>query len=419
MTDEKEMSWFFKTMERTPMSSRKRELPPSSDLWDLVLDMNWRRVVEHAKEYPRDAEWQDGHWHESPLYLACQQNAPAQVVRAIIQAYPDAVLTPSRAHRDLPLHIACRYQSELSVIEELVRDFPVGAVEQTRYGRTPIMALWQFRPDDALYDETFWKKILCILSAVAKFREEDDFLAQKPKTRCKDFRLSYRRSDGGQKENCEKQASPCLVHAAVSLGALSCPLEVLSYVLEEFPDQIKQKDRWGQLPLHVAIGPTSWSSSTRRKYRPREKKFITLLLQKYPEAASTRLACGSQRHPLHLAIANRHTWYGGVEELFLAAPEVLMMTDPVTKLHPFQLAAVPVGTTMVELDTIYMLLRSQPDVLKDYSYTAVKISQPKPCGEMMNKSTAAERCPSHLQGTMLGTMTAVLIGSVVGAAFDS
>jgi hypothetical protein len=38
-----------------------------SDLWDLVLDMDWPRVMDHAQEHPVDAEWQDGHWHETPL----------------------------------------------------------------------------------------------------------------------------------------------------------------------------------------------------------------------------------------------------------------------------------------------------------------------------------------------------------------
>ena len=42
---------------------------------------------------------------------------------------------------------------------------------------------------------------------------------------------------------------------------------------------------------------------------------------------------------------------------------MLLRPDPVTKLYPFQLAAIPVGDTTVDLDTVFCLLRSQPDVL--------------------------------------------------------
>lgn len=43
---------------------------------------------------------------------------------------------------------------------------------------------------------------------------------------------------------------------------------------------------------------------------------------------------------------------------------VLLKQDPETKLFPFQLASIPVRDTEVELDTIFHLLRRQPDVLR-------------------------------------------------------
>jgi hypothetical protein len=46
------------------------DVPESSDLWDLVLDMNWSGCVELAKNQPQDAKFEDGHWHETPLFLA-------------------------------------------------------------------------------------------------------------------------------------------------------------------------------------------------------------------------------------------------------------------------------------------------------------------------------------------------------------
>ena len=107
---------------------------PSSDLWDLILDMNWEQVMQHVQEHAEDAQWSDGHWHETPLHLACQQNAPIHVIRAVIQAYPPALLIPNGAtHKDLPIHIACRYQVHEEILRELLKEYPETALGQTKW----------------------------------------------------------------------------------------------------------------------------------------------------------------------------------------------------------------------------------------------------------------------------------------------
>ena len=402
----------------TSSSRRSRELEPSADLWDLVLDMNWQRVIDHAREHPHDAEWQDGHWHETPLYLACQHNPPQEVIHAIRDAYPQAVLIPTRANHDLPLHIACRYQLSKEVLEALVQDFPVTAVEQTRWGRTPIMALWEFRPKDRPLDEEFWKKIEVLLLAVARFREDPRYLNQEPATRTKSFRKPLGHESPSP---WTKNRDDCLmVHAAVSLGTLSCPAEVLEHVLTKWPGQVQIQDTWGQLPLHIVVGPTTWSPTTRRKYKPREQKFLSLLLQAYPHAAQER-SCTNENHdhdhhhhhryPLHSALANRHTWEGGVQDLFHAAPHVLTIPDPFTRLYPFQLAAIPVGDTIVDLDTIYHLLRAQPDVLRLFD-CSFSIS-----AENRMQGRSVLPCPNILHETLIGTLSAIMIGGLAGLFF--
>ena len=61
-----------------------------------------------------------------------------------------------------------------------------------------------------------------------------------------------------------------------------------------------------------------------------------------------------------------HTWQGGVQELFLAAPEVLSMVDPITKLYPFQLAAIPVQENLlIDVGTIVDLIRQRPELLQE------------------------------------------------------
>jgi hypothetical protein len=432
-------------------------LMPTGDLWDLIMDMDWERVIQHAREHPQDAAYSDGHYHESVLYLACQHNPPVAAIRAILQAYPEAALQVSRAHHDLPLHIAARYQLSAEILEELLKDFPTTAVEQTRFGRTPLMALWEFRhkstsqqgseqePDGLNHDsnqqrtvdqeeEEFWNKVMVILRAVARFREDPEYHSQTaPSARKKEFLTrSHRRidSDYGHKKRVANAPNShadnrFILHAAVSLGALSCPIDVLEYVLRRFPEQVSKRDRWGYLPLHIAVSPAPWNGSTRRKYRPREQQFVAALLRAHPDAARTRLCdsaakpdnYGDCRYPLMTALSNRHAWSGGVWDLFRAAPEVLQFRDPVTGLYPFQLAAVPSGETTNDLDTIFELLRAQPQVMILMDTTSAWK------GRMLQHSKAlgVQYGPRPMQSLsmaaeipLLGTVTAALIGVLAG-----
>ena len=433
---------------------------PCGDLWDLVLDMDWTAVVEHCQNAPQDAQWQDGHWHETPLYLACQQSPTVEAVKAIIEAHPEAPLVPSRANHDLPLHIACRYQSPVDVLEALLQSYPVTAIEQTRWGRrcvfsisltrvlvsclrnllcillsvthqrldsfavfSPLMALWEFRAKEPslLEEEQLWEKINLLLLAVAKFREDPQFSNQQPSTRTKQFRSPPLHTgtvtDMRLRDN---DSNPLVVHATVSLGALSCPIEVLRYVLKRWPEQVTMKDECGQVPLHIAVGPTSWSSATKRKYKPREQQFLELLLQAHPAAAMAKMASDHRRYPLHSAIANRHSWHGGVKELFYAASHVLLVQDPVTKLYPFQLAAIPVRDTAVELDTIYHLLREKPDVLNLFDLQKRDRTEEETVQQRTPYDVAAtqyQRCSRMLDNALVGTISAILIGSVAGIMF--
>jgi hypothetical protein len=425
--------WFHQN--NKPETSSKREQastpgmrgpdPPCSDLWDLVLDMKWDRVIEHTHRAPQDAAWQDGHWDETPLYLACQQSSPVPVIKAIVRAHPAALLVPSRANHDVPLHIACRYQAPVEVLDELLRDFPETSLEQTRWGSLPIMALWEFRSKVMSLDEEkqFWEKVRVLLSAVARCRED-------PRLQDEHFALSSSSSSGQlqirssnpqslrNKEALDEELQQLLaLHAAVSLGALRCPVEILQHVLQRWSYQFNIKDQWGQLPLHIAVGPSSWSSATRRKYKPREQPFIRLLLQDYPEAASIRMMIVDHgRYPLHSAIANRHSWSGGVQELFLAAPHVLLVQDPWTKLYPFQLAAIPVRDTVVELDTIYHLLRARPDVLTfiDIAPGQSEITMKA----MLPQGPRLDTFIGHCDGILIGAASAILVGSAAALMFS-
>ena len=415
------MGWFAKPPTKRRKPIKRVIISPSSDLWDLVVDLNWTRVIEHATEFPHDAQWTDGHWHETPLYSACQNNPPFEVIQALVRAYPDALICPTRGNNDLPIHIACRYQLSEQILEEFLRTFPETAVGQTRWGRTPIMALWEFRTksgetDEDPIDDEFWRKVLVILKAVRRFRERSRCHVERP------FRSTW--SDTMERYNPESREDDAsergIVHAAVSLGSLSCPTRILERALRNFPHQVFRRDSWDQLPLHIAVGPTSWNASTRRQYRPREHEFIKLLLDAYPEAAREPNHRDDHRYPLHSAVSNRHTWDGGVECLFRAAPEVVMVLDPVTKLYPFQLAAVPIRDSNVDLNTVYMLLRSHPDVLTLMECVHTNRVEETPLfikKTRRSKILDSLHSPFGTNDLLVGILAAMLIGSLSGIVF--
>ncbi|CAB9501874.1 expressed unknown protein [Seminavis robusta] len=375
-------------LSKPPTKRLASSATPCSELYDLVLDMDWTSVIRHCRDNPEDARFQEGDGLESPLYLACQWNPPVNAVKALIRANPDALLWTSREHRDLPLHMICRSPATSpELVREMLRTHPESACHATKYGKTALWVLCEYSQPDCMKAsdnvsnrpftleqheqiQAFWEKIEIVVEAVAKSRQHS-WPARQETQQEDNVGMLYR------------------VHGLVSLGALGCPIRVLEYICDKYPQQLRVRDESGQLPLHLAVGPTQWSPSGIRKYKPREQAIIQLLLRQYPEAALVRLHsmwdyydketgkrredCSSSdkgamdkegRYPLHIALANRHTWKGGVQELFLAAPRVVAIKDPVTQLYPFQLAAIPIRENLaVDAGTIVELLRQRPDLI--------------------------------------------------------
>jgi hypothetical protein len=402
------------------MTSRPAPVP-SSELWDLVVDRDWPRVIEHVQEYPHDAEYVDGHYDESVLYLCCQHSPPLEAIQAVRRAHPQAVaIKNTRGHRELPLHIACRYQLSVKILEELVQEDPSTTVVNSRIGLTPIMELWEsrrrqqeWRQQQQQYeqrredqeadnnnndnadartvvvvvaledDDGFWDKMLVLLRAVARHRQ-DQFLVQSDVSFlpvC--ARPAQQRSLAGFLiPTNDGNDEHLVVHAAVWLSSYGCPIQVVHYVIQRFPIQVRTRDSSGKLPLQIAVGPAPFQESMRRRYLPRGQELLAALLDVYPEAAQIPLCCGNPastsitelenyRYPLMVALHNRHMWTSGVEDLVCSAPAVLLLRDPLTKLYPFQLAAIPSGDTAnVDLGTIYELLRAQPQVMNLLDFSA-------------------------------------------------
>ena len=336
---------------------------PSSDLWDLILDMDWPRAIHHCLKCPQDANFLEGHWHETPLYLACQHNAPVEVIRAIIKAFPESVQIASRENRDLPIHISCRYQASAPILDALLEHYPNTVAKTTKCGKTPIMTLWDFRAREVKNHHDFWNKVLILLRAVARSDASNEgrfnctCFGKVDKGKSNNFHVGNSRNSIPISRNQDQQI--LFVHAAASLGVQGCPIEILEFCVENFPKQVCQRDNSGHLPLHIAI-------HKRRRLEPKERSFLVYLLKAYPNGALERIYSDYDRYPLHSAVANGHTWSNGIQDIFLASPQLLVVRDPYTGLFPFQLAGIPINEKPCDtdnLETIYQLLRARPDVI--------------------------------------------------------
>ena len=69
-----------------------------------------------------------------PLHWACINNAPTEVVRILLESFPDSSKVPGDLH-NLPLHLACYNGSSFDVIKLLLESYNEAANIKGEYGR--------------------------------------------------------------------------------------------------------------------------------------------------------------------------------------------------------------------------------------------------------------------------------------------
>jgi hypothetical protein len=154
--------------------------------------------------------------------------------------------------------------------------------------------------------------------------------------------------------------APCwtVVHSASSITTLSPAFLELAVRLH--PEELRQKDEYGRLPLHVVSSLDPNLLSFDEEEDDRELK-INTILSACPSAA--RVRDNSDSLPLHKAIGAGQSW-SSLSCLVRAAPETLCRRDGIHKLYPFQLAACSEAAGLSEL---YQLMVSAPHILSQQS----------------------------------------------------
>lgn len=376
-----------------------------NQLIDLVQSYDWAGALARIAAFPSEVHGQ-GAEGRTPLHLACENDAPAVVVQALLKAHPSASIEvgtsnmtplhiacsssnasvhvvrmllelgdPQQARLrdvdgDTPLHAACRCGASLPVLEVLLRNNPAAVHERDFEGLTPLLRLWVryfvVLGNDAVEsvrgpgDVTgaigqAWKKTELLLKCAHKgslLQEEMGFRA---------------------------------VHAA---AAVDCPRPVVKMAVHVYPHQLSEKDENGLTPLLIACqarvfkvrdlsdegyaledivhgdedevyGMGSFEQSDDAGQQP---SVIEILLNAN-QADATAMACVPDplgRLPLHIALETGKKWNEGVRDLIEVYPDSLTTPDPTNTLWPALVAA---EGDRVDLGTVFEVLRADPSFL--------------------------------------------------------
>lgn len=98
-------------------------------LENLILNRRWGTIFKRLQAHPLEAE-QDlavttrGGFSASagftPLHYACERQPPVEVIHALIELHPAAVMTRTMPGGALPLHVACTWYGNADVVDALL-----------------------------------------------------------------------------------------------------------------------------------------------------------------------------------------------------------------------------------------------------------------------------------------------------------
>jgi hypothetical protein len=164
--------------------------------------------------------------------------------------------------------------------------------------------------------------------------------------------------------DCDNPTKSPALHAALSLHV---PLDIVMAALDCFPEQAVMPDRDGRYAL--------WSAIQTPRAPAQKREIILQTLQLFPDAA---------RHPqkdgrMALSLAADAEGTGGevLRKLWRANPDAGKQLDPLYKIYPFQVAALPKKITtdsskgrgddeeleLNQLSAIFELLLAEPSLL--------------------------------------------------------
>ena len=393
------------------------------EMLDLAWKCDWEALEQRTVAFPKEAYCININGRTA-LHLACFGKPPVSVVRAILNVNPHSALWADSRSQYTPLHLACQFAASADVIEELV-DAMIALLEHgeslnwtmRNTARTVLVTgeianLWDdtcdfitsadgFKIQSPLYLacsrgaslkalrkismelnnaiasyglatrdqqidvleeaigglwQQFWKteahrtsppRLHWPPSDKLKLTEREDGVEC---NLLKAFRLSWEKLDFllQRVSKMEDVGQFFEVHAVASLHR-SVP-EFLKYTIAFFPNQVTQK-RHGDLPIHLFVRNNCIADNNAAG--------VNVLIQYFPGSASIPDKRG--RLPLTVALDKKRRWDQGVSVLLKAFPDALLVRDPVTRLFPFMVAAIEDKHI---IDIVFTLLKLSPSAIE-------------------------------------------------------
>jgi hypothetical protein len=339
----------------------------------------------------------------SPLYMAILHKAPFKIINCLVEANPSCISTRDRNH-GFPLRRAIEHRSSIEIqscfctsaevvldtdphvhktalhealergmakeatVALLLRTAPGIALTRSKSGQTPLILACQE-----------WQK-----RTKLNYRPDEPHVQQAWRTVEHLIRAAFY----GSLNNAYHYP---VLHAAVGLQV---PSEVVQYAIAQYLDQPSRRDFIGRYPLQLAIEnrpPVDFPflGQSAESYTMTKECAILKLLDTYPEAARSRDCNG--RGMLSLAAESNSVSIRVLQQLWSLDTSALDTFDPLHKLYPFQIAAMPKqplpklefqkatrewfeAEELLHLESIFQLLKQVPKLVVQNQYNEQKSS---------------------------------------------
>ncbi len=376
---------------------------PDSILLSLVQSYDWNGAFSRIINFPEECK-AIGVQGRTPLHVACDHDAPAAVIQALMKAYPEASLevgtsnmnplhiTCSSHHAspqvvqvlletsglgrqmssmrdvdgDTPLHAACRCGAPMEVLQLLLQAHPSAVNERDYEGLTPLHRLWV-------------RYFVILGDGVIRGVKGPGDITGELGEAWKKTELLLRCAYLGSLQMMKKDT---IFHPMHAMAAVDLPRPVVKIATIIYRDRLLQRDENGMTPLLIAAmapvyqvrdlsddgymledrihgdGDTYEEMAYEEDVDNSQPSVIDIIMEAAPAAAT--MPDPSGRLALHLAISAGKRWHQGVRAILDGYPEALTQEDSANGLVPFWQASVVLRP---DCGTIFELLRRDPALI--------------------------------------------------------
>jgi len=351
-------------------------------LHDLIQQRKWDKVIRRCSSSPTDVNWRDKNNNsalhlavtfkpplnaiivlvasspdiikmktskgETPLHLACSKGASPEVISYLIESYPGAVSIKDSNLRT-PLHSACSTTSTSGmVISALLNAHPSTVDDKDSGGKTPLKLLQECH-EHVLSSRPISNTTAYFLR-YANTKSPHLLIHRSPISLCWDSISQVLMATYHKKPMFPVlgRETPQVLHAAAAFP--ECYSGFFQMALKVYPQQAKEKDENGNLPLHIV-------ASTPSQFHFDD--VISALLTLYPDAA--KIPNDSGVLPLKIAIDANMKWGDGVKRIIDCNPEGFAAMAFDNKHYPEILARLAKDCIP---NSLFVLFKNKPELMK-------------------------------------------------------